>query len=287
MKTRTSKQERYFKKYFKDKEFKYAEVALDLVNEFHTATRKDGSEERSHLFEVLGFAIANFDGRLSHTELEKLIVTSALHDLVEDYSDKVSFKYLKTLFPKDYIISIKKVTKWSTFEKVEKDYDHYHGNISKDCISTIVKATDRLHNLNSCTAVFSSVKKLDYIKETEKYIIPNLKKLRKQRKELYSSVTFLIYNLKNQMVQLRYVIDLEKRVQELKDFNKLQNEMIQEREESLSSFRSKVDSLENVISSKNKIINQSDKKIKDLNDEIKEFSKNQDDLNRVNTYYSN
>ena len=217
MKTRTSKQERYFKKYFKDNNFKFAETALDLVNEFHTATRKDGSEERSHLFEVLGFAIANFDGRLSHVELEKLIVASALHDLVEDYSDEVSFKYLKTLFPKDYIRSIKKVTKWSTFKKVEKDYNHYHGNISKDFISTIVKATDRLHNLNSCTAVFSPEKKLDYIKETEKYIIPNLKKLRKTRPELYSSVTFLIYNIKNQMTQLRYVIDLEKTTLELKN----------------------------------------------------------------------
>ena len=258
MKTRTSKQERYFRRYFKNKGFAYAEIALNLVNEFHISIRKDGSEERSHLFEVLGFAIANFDDRLKDTELEKLIVASALHDLVEDYSDKVTFKYLKTLFPKDYIRSIKKVTKWSTFEKVEKDYNHYHGNISKDCISAIVKATDRLHNLNSCTVVFSSVKKLDYIKETEKYIIPNLKKLRKERIELYSSVTFLIYNLKNQMNQLRHVIDLEKRISELKEFNKLQTEMITEKEA----------------------------KIIKLTDDINECYKNQDDLNRVNSYLS-
>ena len=109
MKTRTSKQENYFKSYFKNRDFKYAEVALDLVNKHHTSTRKDGSEERSHLFEVLGFIIANFDGRFSNSEFEKLIVTSALHDLVEDYPDEVSFKYLKTLFPKDYIKSIKKL----------------------------------------------------------------------------------------------------------------------------------------------------------------------------------
>ena len=143
-----------------------------------------------------------------------------------------------------------------------------------------------MHNLNSCTEVFSSTKKLDYIKETEKYIIHNLKKLRKQRKELYSSITFLIYNLKNQMTQLRYVVDLEKRVQELKDFIKIQEEIMQEREESLSSFRSKVDSLENVISSKNEIIKHSDKKIKDLNDEIKSWAKNQDELNIVNSYFT-
>lgn len=258
MKTRTNKQERYFRKYFEENSFKYAEISLNLINEYHTSTRKDGSEERSHLFEVLGFAIANFDKRLSHHELQKLIVVSSLHDLVEDYSDKVSFKQLKALFPKDYIRSIKKVTKWRTFQKVQRDYDHYHGNISKDFISIIVKATDRLHNLNSCTEVFTSSKKLDYIKETERYIIPNLKKLRKDKKELYSSVTFLIYNLKNQMSQLRYVIDLEKRIAELKEFNKLQTEMITEKEA----------------------------KIIKLTDDINECYKNQDDLNKVNSYLS-
>lgn len=207
MKTRTSKQENYFKKYFEKHNFNYATKALSLINQYHTGTRRDGDEERSHLFEVLGFAIANFEGRLNPDELQKLIVVSALHDLVEDYSDKITFKILKTMFPKDYIRSIKKVTKWSTFEKTASDYQHYHGKISKDYISTIVKATDRLHNLNSCTSVFNSAKKRIYIVETETYIIPNLKKLRKEKTELYSSVTFLIYNLKNQIKQLNFIIE--------------------------------------------------------------------------------
>lgn len=213
MKTRTSKQENYFKTYFEKHNFNYATKALSLINQYHTGTRRDGDEERSHLFEVLGFAIANFEGRIIKEELQKLIVVSALHDLVEDYSDKITFKILKTMFPKDYIRSIKKVTKWSTFEKTTSDYQHYHSKISKDYISTIVKATDRLHNLNSCTSVFSSDKKRLYIVETETYIIPNLKKLRKEKPELYSSVTYLIYNLKNQIKQLDYVIQLDKMIQ--------------------------------------------------------------------------
>lgn len=213
MKTRTSKQENYFKKYFEKHNFNYATKSLSLINQYHTGTRRDGDEERSHLFEVLGFAIANFEGRLNQDELQKLIVVSALHDLVEDYSDKITFKILKTMFPKDYIRSIKKVTKWSTFEKTASDYQHYHGKISKDYISTIVKATDRLHNLNSCTSAFNSTKKRIYIVETETYIIPNLKKLRKEKPELYASITFLIYNLKNQIKQLDYIIQLDKMIE--------------------------------------------------------------------------
>ena len=232
MKTRTSKQENYFKKYFEKHNFNYATKALSLINQYHTGTRRDGDEERSHLFEVLGFAIANFEGRLSKDELQKLIVVSALHDLVEDYSDKMTFKILKTMFPKDYIRSIKKVTKWSTFEKTASDYQHYHGKISKDYISTIVKATDRLHNLNSCTSVFNSTKKRLYIVETETYIIPNLKKLRKEKPELYSSVTFLIYNLKNQIKQLDYVIQLDKMIE-------FQTSIIQEKESEIIKLKDK------------------------------------------------
>lgn len=209
---RTIKQQNYFMKYFKEHNFMYAINALELINKYHNGTRKDGTEERGHLFEVLGFAIANFENRMHSRDLEHLIVVSALHDLVEDYADDISFKDLKLLFPKNMVKSIKKVTKWSKFEKCEKHYDHYHGNISKDMFSTIVKATDRLHNLNSCTAVFTPHKKRLYINETNNYIIPNLKKLRKSNKDLYTPITFLIYNLKNQINQLEYIIHLEELV---------------------------------------------------------------------------
>ena len=232
MKTRTSKQENYFKKYFEKHNFNYATKALSLINQYHTGTRRDGDEERSHLFEVLGFAIANFEGRLNPDELQKLIVVSALHDLVEDYSDKITFKILKTMFPKDYIRSIKKVTKWSTFEKNERNYKHYHGKISKDYISIIVKATDRLHNLNSCTSVFNNSKKIAYISETETFIIPNLKKLRKEKPELYASITFLIYNLKNQIKQLQFIIDQDKLI-------KLQSSIIQEKDTEIIKLKAK------------------------------------------------
>lgn len=209
---RTIKQNNYFTKYFRENGFEYALKALELINTYHKGIRKDGSEERGHMFEVLGFAIANFENRLKPKDLEHLIVVSALHDLVEDYSDEISFKDLKMIFPKDMVRSIKKVTKWSTFTKCDKDYLHYHSRISKDLYSTIVKATDRIHNLNSCTAVFTPSKKKLYIDETRSYIIPNLKLLRRKHKDLYTPITFLIYNLKNQINQLEYVIHLEENI---------------------------------------------------------------------------
>lgn len=214
MKNRTKKQENYFKNYFIKNNFEYATKSLDLINKYHNGVRRDGTEERSHLFEVLGFAISNFENRLNNNDLEHLIVVASLHDLVEDYYTEIKFKDLKQEFPLEIIKSIKKVTKWKTFDKSKRDYDKYHGKITKDSYSIIIKAIDRLHNLNSCSRVFTIKRKEEYIKETLDYIIPNLKILRKENKELYTPITYLIYNLKNQINQLNYIIELEKKLKD-------------------------------------------------------------------------
>lgn len=197
MRERTKKQERFFLNYFKEHNMTNSVIALNLVNVAHYGQRKDGKEERSHLFEVLGLAINIFDGRLNDKELDSIVTICALHDLVEDYSDLYSFKYLKGLgIPLDIVKSLKKVTKWKTFTKTEKDYKHYHRKIGNDFFATITKANDRIHNLSSCYVVFTDKRKREYIDETIKYIIPNLKKFRKEKKEHYVVITSLIQQLK-------------------------------------------------------------------------------------------
>lgn len=214
-KNRPDKQYNYFLRYFENNKFYYGLKALDLINEYHNGERRDGTQERSHLFEVLGFVISNFESRLDNNTFEKLIVVSALHDLVEDYPDKIKFKELKEMFPIDYVKSLKKVTKWEGFEKTKRDYDHYHGKIGKDFFATLTKANDRLHNLMSCERAFKTKRKEEYLKETIDYIIPNLKELRLQYSELYTPITTLLMNLKIQIKQLTYVIELEKKVNNL------------------------------------------------------------------------
>lgn len=220
MNSRTSKQERYFRKYFENNKMDYALKSLDLINQYHKGLRRDGQEERSHLFEVLGMVISNYNDRMNIYDLEKLIVVAGLHDLVEDYYGNIKFKDLKDMFPLDMILSIKKITKWKTFSKSKRDYDLYHNKIKRDRFSVIIKAIDRIHNLNSCSRVFTIKRKEEYIKETLEYIIPNLKHIRKQFKELYIPVTNLTYNLKNSIEQLDYIIELEKKVEIVKKLEK-------------------------------------------------------------------
>ena len=217
MRNRTTKQENYFKKFFIENSFEEALEALKLINKYHKGVRRDGSEERGHMFDVLGFTISNFHNRVNNKDLERLIVAAALHDLVEDYKDEVSFKCLKEKYniSLDTVKTIKKVTKWSTFKKIETHYDHYYKNILKDKFAIIVKASDRLHNLNSCTEVFSTKKKKEYINETKKYIIPALKNIRRTDTTLYIPITGMIYDLKNQIKQLEYIIILEDKISEL------------------------------------------------------------------------
>lgn len=193
---RTKKQNEYFKEFFTKNKMYFSLKALELVNEAHKGLRKDGKPEKSHLFEVLGFAISQYEKRISCEDLDKMVTVHALHDLVEDYAEEYSFKNLKKYFPIDVIKSLKKVTKWKTFKKTDRDYKHYHRNIGKDFNAIITKANDRIHNFSSCMCVFNPEKKKLYILETEKYIIPNLKKARREYPEYYISITSQIQLLK-------------------------------------------------------------------------------------------
>lgn len=212
MRTRTQKQEHYFKKYFEENRMNHALKALELVNEGHVNVRKDGSEERSHLFEVMGLAIAMYDKKISSYELELIVCCNALHDLVEDYPEKYSFEFLAAYFPIQVIDNLQRVTKWEGFKKEKADYDKYHGGIGQHFISTVTKACDRIHNLSSCHRVFTLKRKREYIKETEDYIIPNLKKWRKEDPTHYSVYTFLVLQLKKEIEVLNYICELEEKV---------------------------------------------------------------------------
>lgn len=197
-KTRTEKQEIFFRTFFQKNKMYNSLKALDFINLVHKGFRKDGKEERSHLFEVLGLAISHFDGRINYEQLDIIVSVCALHDLVEDYVEFYNFKYLKSFFPIEIIKPLKLVTKWKTFKKEKRDYEFYHRKIGNDFLATITKANDRIHNLSSCYSVFSDKRKKEYIQETIEYIIPNLKRLRKNQayKEYYTVLTFLIQQLK-------------------------------------------------------------------------------------------
>lgn len=211
---RVSKQEGFFKSYFKKHNFKYAKKAFNLVKEHHNGVRRNGAQERSHMFEVAGKCIRDFHGSLTEVYLEKLIVCTLLHDFIEDINEAEKI-LLEKGFPADIIKTIKLVSKKSDFTKTEENYIEYHTAIGTDLIATIAKAYDRIHNLNSCIRVFKPEKKLDYIEETKKYIIPNLKVARRTYNEKYHELTGIILELKNLCISLEYIVELELRLKKI------------------------------------------------------------------------
>lgn len=218
LQTRVEKQERYYIKKFTNDNMKEALIALNLVNEYHNGKRKDGSEEKSHMYEVAGKVIRDLENRIETKLLEKIIVTAFLHDLIEDTS--VTEEYLiEKGISKETIVSINYVTKKDGFKKIEEDYIEYHGGISEDLASVLVKGYDRCHNLQSCLRVFSPKRKLEYVEETEKYIIPNLKKMRKVYFKIYTPITGIILELKNLNESVTYIAELETKLKEQKNKN--------------------------------------------------------------------
>lgn len=51
-------------------------------------------------------------------------------------------------------------------------------DISESPIASVIKGIDRVHNIHTMVNVFTYEKEVEYIQETEKYILPTLYKAR-------------------------------------------------------------------------------------------------------------
>lgn len=208
---RLEKQRNYLRGYFHSRGMYQSLKALEIAFKYHTNKRKGGQPEITHQFELVSYALPIFE-KYETIFLDRLISALLLHDTLEDY-DRV--KVLKDLessnFDKETLSMIFAVTKKEGFSKTEKEYQEYYNGIVKNQLAIIVKMIDRLHNIESmleCPEIFTLKKREKYIEETEKYIIPSGKQIRREKPELYQPITFLIRELKT-------YISFTKRINEL------------------------------------------------------------------------
>lgn len=119
---------------------------------------------------------------------DEILAAILLHDVVED-TDAT----LDNLPVND---SIKEIVSLVTFCKSdakseEKAKENYYNNIAKNDKAIIVKAIDRCNNVSTMAACFDREKTVQYIDETEKYILPLLSVI-KSKNPLYSNVAFIV-----------------------------------------------------------------------------------------------
>lgn len=173
--------------------FAMAAFVLEYTLKLHNRRRKDNSHEFSHQVHQALFArtlSAYF------TYPEETFCAIWLHDTKEDLP--ISFEEIEKTVRDKYnsmriIYEREKLTPFnielmmSAVKALTKEYngvklpsEEYFGVLAGDEIASLAKGFDRMHNLLSMGKAFNFKKQKEYIEETEKYILPMIKKAQKE-----------------------------------------------------------------------------------------------------------
>ena len=152
------------------KEYYKALQAMEWAMEHHTGTRKDGkTPEFSHQLSVVYYLRTIYQNLLYP---EETFCAAFLHDIAEDYD--VSIKEISGTFGENIALTTRILTR-----KRDTSNQHYYDEISRNCQASIIKAADRIHNVQTMVGVFNKDKQKRYVKETNEYVIPMIKRARR------------------------------------------------------------------------------------------------------------
>lgn len=163
--------------------------ALEFARRIHTGKRKDGTTpEFQHQVEIALY-ITTLKDVMNE---EEAIAVALLHDTMEDYED---VSYPEICNATDLSIADACVL----LNKTGKKPENYFGDISNHPVASLVKGSDRVHNINSMKGVFSAEKQQDYIKEVEQWFLPMLKNARNKFPEQTRAYFNIEYMLRSQI----------------------------------------------------------------------------------------
>lgn len=152
--------------------------ALELGRSIHDGWRKDGkTPEYQHQLEIALYLLTLKDAQ----DLEKVIICALLHDVLEDYPDKiVEGKSLDTYILFTFGDDVRKVL-WLLDKNRWSNLETYFEGLAMDPVGSIVKLADRVNNFQSMNrGKFTIEKQRKYAKEVEDHFLPMAKKARKR-----------------------------------------------------------------------------------------------------------
>lgn len=147
--------------------------ALEYASQFHTGMRKDKvTPEYDH---QLSIALYVRSIATSLLDVDAVLTTVFLHDVCEDYD--VGFEEIEARFGATIRDAVRLLTK--KFRGGVVAPAAYYKAITECPIASVVKGADRIHNIQTMTEVFDLPKQVQYVKETEEYVLPMLKTARR------------------------------------------------------------------------------------------------------------
>lgn len=129
------------------------------------------------------------------TDLEGLIVTILLHDVMEDFG--IDMGLIADKFGEKNFQSAWAMTK--KYQGVTKSPEQVFMDIGNDRNASLAKLLDRIDNFQSMPGVFTQAKQLAYIEEGEVYFLPMAKRARQrftqQNDAYFNVITVLRYQI--------------------------------------------------------------------------------------------
>ncbi len=182
----------YIKTYASVKNMVQTSKVLPYARSMHKGQVRKGKDNVPYIYHPL---LISCHALALGLDDDNIVSAALLHDVCEDCG--VTLEEL----PVDE--QTKATVKLLTKDKENQSETEYYDEISKNPIATIVKILDRCNNVSSMATAFSKEKIVDYIKETENYIIPLMKKA-KSEYPMYSNQLFLLkYHITSVMEALK------------------------------------------------------------------------------------
>ena len=86
----------------------------------------------------------------------------------------------------------------------QKTIEQYYADISENWIATMIKFLDRCNNISGMATGFSQKKMVDYINETEKYILPMLREAKHKYPQNSNQIFLIKYHMTSVIMTLKH-----------------------------------------------------------------------------------
>lgn len=174
--------------------------ALEVMEKYHSGAYRKGREHVAYIVHPLLVACHAFSLGI---EDDIIIPVCLLHDVLED-SDATA----DDLDMPDDIVEAVRLLSFdkNTAEKRDDAKTYYFESIAGNRVASVVKVLDRCNNISNMTKAFSKEKMLEYIAETEKYILPLLEMLKDEYGEKEDVVFLLKYHMISMLDSLKQAL---------------------------------------------------------------------------------
>jgi len=171
--------------------------ALSFASQMHKGQKRKGIEEVPYMIHPLMITCHALAMGLDDDEL---LAAALLHDVVEDCS--VSPEQLPVSKTVQKIVSLLSF-RIGMGESKEAAKQRYYSIIRENPLAAIIKVLDRCNNISSMANGFEKERMVEYIQETEQFVLPLLVDIKERYPQYYNAAFLIKYHMLSVLESLK------------------------------------------------------------------------------------